>query len=115
MVDKLHRALDLAKAGAWSQAAALLADSDGALERDLAALFGERQRREADLRHLRSTKCHEIANHLAIAVANLEAMADGALEITPTRLENIRDALRSAGNQLKDVPEPPASAERGIA
>jgi len=38
---------------------------------------------------------HDIRNHLAIAVANIEAIADGKLEATPKRLEAILDALRT--------------------
>ena len=37
---------------------------------------------------------HDIRNHLAIAVANIEAIADGKLEATPKRLEAILEALR---------------------
>lgn len=37
---------------------------------------------------------HDIRNHLAIAVANVEAIADGKLEPTPKRLEAILEALR---------------------
>ena len=38
---------------------------------------------------------HDIRNHLAIAVANIEAIADGKLEATPKRLQTILDALRT--------------------
>jgi len=38
---------------------------------------------------------HDIRNHLAIAVANIEAIADGKLEATPKRLEAILEALRT--------------------
>lgn len=38
---------------------------------------------------------HDIRNHLAIAVANIEAIADGKLEPTPKRLEAILEALRT--------------------
>jgi len=37
---------------------------------------------------------HDIRNHLAIAVANIEAIADGKLEPTPKRLEAILESLR---------------------
>ena len=38
---------------------------------------------------------HDIRNHLAIAMANIEAIADGKLEATPKRLASILDALRT--------------------
>ena len=38
---------------------------------------------------------HDIRNHLAIAVAYIEAIADGKLEATPKRLEAILEALRT--------------------
>ena len=38
---------------------------------------------------------HDIRNHLAIAIANIEAIADGKLEATPKRLTAILDALRT--------------------
>lgn len=38
---------------------------------------------------------HDIRNHLAIAVANIEAIADGKLEATPKRLEAILESLRA--------------------
>jgi hypothetical protein len=37
---------------------------------------------------------HDIRNHLAIAVANIEAIADGKLEATPKRLKAILESLR---------------------
>ncbi|MBV8600124.1 MAG: hypothetical protein JO359_01030 [Candidatus Eremiobacteraeota bacterium] len=38
---------------------------------------------------------HDIRNHLAVAVANIEAIADGKLEATPKRLEAILQSLRT--------------------
>ena len=38
---------------------------------------------------------HDIRNHLAIAVANIEAIADGKLAATPKRLKAILESLRS--------------------
>lgn len=38
---------------------------------------------------------HDIRNHLAIAVANIEAIADGKLEATPKRLRAILESLRT--------------------
>ena len=41
------------------------------------------------------TLVHDIRNHLAVAVANVEAIADGKLEATPKRLEAILQSLRT--------------------
>ncbi len=38
---------------------------------------------------------HDIRNHLAIAIANVEAIADGKLDPTPKRLAAILEALRT--------------------
>lgn len=38
---------------------------------------------------------HDIRNHLAIAVANIEAIADGKLDATEKRYEAILDSLRT--------------------
>jgi len=47
---------------------------------------------------------HEIKNHLAIAVANVEAFRDGILEPTPARLTAVLQALAEAGVLLGDLP-----------
>ena len=36
---------------------------------------------------------HEIRNHLAVAIANLEGFRDGVVEPTPARLETVLQAL----------------------
>lgn len=41
------------------------------------------------------TIVHDIRNHLAVAVANVEAIVDGKLEPTPKRLAAILDSLRT--------------------
>jgi signal transduction histidine kinase len=47
---------------------------------------------------------HEIKNHLAIAVANVEAFRDGILEPTPARLRAVLQALAEADILLGDLP-----------
>lgn len=39
------------------------------------------------------TTVHEMRNHLAVAVANVEAFIDGKLEPSPSRLRNVLQVL----------------------
>ena len=79
MRDDVKRVVELAQAGSWGEAIALLE---------------ERERREADRRH-------DLANLVSVAIANLEAMADGALGATPDRLNNVCEALKNASKLLQ--------------
>jgi hypothetical protein len=54
-------------------------------------------------RQARRRQVHEIANQLAIAMANVEAMIDGTLGTTPERLENVCQALRDAQERLNKL------------
>ena len=54
---------------------------------------------------------HDIRNHLAIAVANIEAIADGKLEATPKRLEAILESLRSVDALINGLQLPQREAE----
>ena len=47
---------------------------------------------------------HEIRNHLAVAVANVEAFRDGVLEPTPERLTRVLDALEQIDTLLREIP-----------
>jgi hypothetical protein len=47
---------------------------------------------------------HEIRNHLAVAVANVEAFRDGVLEPTPARLTAVLDALQQVETLLGEIP-----------
>jgi signal transduction histidine kinase len=53
---------------------------------------------------------HEIKNHLAIAVANVEAFRDGILEPTPARLTAVLQALAEADVLLADLPRDVSAA-----
>ncbi len=44
---------------------------------------------------------HELGNAVAIALANLEGMADGIVETTPARLESAASSLRRAGELIE--------------
>ncbi len=47
---------------------------------------------------------HEIRNHLAVGVANVEAFRDGVLEPSPARLDAVLQALREAEVLLDELP-----------
>ena len=46
---------------------------------------------------------HDIRNHLAIAIANVEAIADGKLDATPKRFSAILEALRTIDGLLSGL------------
>jgi len=46
---------------------------------------------------------HEIRNHLAVAIANVEAFRDGVLEPSPQRLSSVLQALREVENLLGEL------------
>ncbi len=46
---------------------------------------------------------HEVRNHLAVAVANVEAFRDGILEPTPQRLDAVLQALADADAALNEL------------
>ena len=47
---------------------------------------------------------HDIRNHLAVVVANVEAFRDGVLEPTPARLTTVLDALAEVETLLRELP-----------
>jgi hypothetical protein len=57
---------------------------------------------------------HDIRNHLAIAVANIEAIADGKLEPTPKRLEAILEALRTVDALVGGLKLPQREADADL-
>ena len=54
---------------------------------------------------------HAIRNHLAVAVANVEAFRDGVLEPTPARLNAVLRALTEAEVLLQSLPRAPVPSE----
>ncbi len=56
---------------------------------------------------------HEIRNHLAVAIANIEAFRDGILSPTPERLGAILQALEEASVLLDELPSGQASQQAG--
>ena len=107
MQEKVLHALDLCMLGDLHGAKQMLEnENDPAAERLLAlitTLQEDRKQRE----DLQKMGRHELGNALSIAQANLEAMIDGVLDITPQRLRGIRDSLRTAGALLVDLRESP--------
>jgi hypothetical protein len=49
---------------------------------------------------------HDIRNHLAVAVANVEGFRDGVIEPTPQRLEAVLDSLARVESMLASIPWP---------
>ena len=53
---------------------------------------------------------HDIRNHLAVAIANVEGFRDGVLEPSPKRLATVLHALGEVDALLRSRPEAPAEA-----
>lgn len=49
------------------------------------------------------TVIHEIRNHLAVAIAQLDAMMDGKMATTPARLSTVREALSEIDVLINDL------------
>jgi hypothetical protein len=56
---------------------------------------------------------HEIRNHLAVAIASVEAFRDGVLEPSPARLTAVLDALGEVEVLLREIPRGTAQTEDG--
>ena len=110
MQEKILHAVDLCMLGDLRGAKQTLEnENDPAAER-LLALITTLQEDRKSREDLQKMGRHELGNALSIAQANLEAMIDGVLDITPQRLRDIRDSLRSAGALLVDLRESPLPA-----
>ena len=115
MVEEVDYALKLAEAGAWAEAIVALQGCPDPLAAALSAAFDGRLRAERGATRERSVKRHELANLVAIALANLEAIGDGTLAGTPQRIDNICGALRAAGRLLEEMRESSADDATGAA
>lgn len=117
--DLLH-ALDLVALDEWNSARDLLERIDDPLADRLLMLSNDLQKRERERERLLATTRHEIANALAIALANIEGVIDGVVDPTPARRRGIREALVAAGERLEGLnslpPEsvPAAAAMRAV-
>lgn len=98
----LH-ALDLLALYDWNSARDLLERIDDPLADRLLMLSNDLQKREREREHLLATTRHEVANALAIALANIEGVIDGVVDPTPTRRRGIREALVAAGERLEGL------------
>ncbi|MEA2665204.1 MAG: two-component system, OmpR family, sensor histidine kinase BaeS [Candidatus Eremiobacteraeota bacterium] len=58
---------------------------------------------------------HEIRNHLAVAIANVEAFRDGVLEPSPKRLAAVLQALGEVENLLRELSPGQMSSEPTLA
>jgi signal transduction histidine kinase len=101
--DKFLQALELCEREDWDGAKSSLEDLSTPAAARLAALITVRQKREAELLQMLAVARHELGNKLSIAQANLEAMLDGVLEITPERLSAVVQSLKSAGSIVVDL------------
>jgi hypothetical protein len=79
MRGEIQSVVELARAGSLEEAIALLEQVE---------------RRDAGVRH-------DLANALSVAIANLEAMADGTLVSSAERLNVVCDALKDAARLLQ--------------
>jgi len=55
---------------------------------------------------------HDIRNHLAVAIANVEAFRDGVLEPSPERLTAVLQALSEADALLSGLTSGPDAAAK---
>jgi hypothetical protein len=107
MDDAIIHALDLCALGDLQGAKSALEHAEGSIAERLALLITQLQENQTGRERAQKTGRHELGNVLSIAQANLEAMVDGVLEITPARLRDIRDSLRTAGALLVDLKAAP--------
>jgi two-component system sensor histidine kinase BaeS len=107
MQEKILHALDLCMLGDLQGAKEAIEHEDSPVAERLVTLITQLQEEQSRRESLQKTGRHELGNALSIAQANLEAMIDGVLEVTPQRLRDIRESLRTAGALLVDLKESP--------
>ena len=105
VLEETARALDRAGHEEWHDAAAALDGVEGPVAEALREFFTRMLARDRARAGALSTTRHELANAMSIALANLEGMADGAVNVTPARLNNVCEALRSACGLLERLRE----------
>ena len=112
-MDRFVRALDFALAEKWDEAQDALEGIGEPVAAKLMTLL-ERLRRLGESRAIASSEVlHATGNLLTVAQANIEAMLDGVVDLTPQRLEQVRKALTEVAQLITERPAPPA--ERAIA
>lgn len=115
MQKKILHALDLCMLGDLQGAKEAVGHEESAVAERLTMLITQLQEEQSRRESLQKTGRHELGNALSIAQANLEAMIDGVLEVTPQRLHDIRESLRTAGALLVDLRESPLPVSDGRA
>lgn len=103
--EVLVRALDLASNGDVEAAREVLLGSNLPEAARLAVYLERQQKLEAqqvrDLTRFR----HEIGNELSIAKASIEAMLDGIVGVTDSRLNRIREIIVSVSELMYEATE----------
>ncbi len=101
--EQVSKALQLAADQEWEGARAAIDGVDGFPADHLRAFFDRMISRDRNRSDSLSTMRHELANAITIALANLEGMVDGAVSVTPGRLNNVCEALRRAQTMLHGI------------
>jgi hypothetical protein len=104
-LEEAVRALDHAGHEEWAEATAALDGVDDPVAEALRSFFARMLARDRARDGALSRVRHDLANTMSIALANAEGMADGAVRVTPARLSNICQALRSARGLLESLRE----------
>ena len=99
----LGKSLELALAGRYDEACALLAASADPQARHLLLFITHVRRRELE-RTDELKKCrHDVGNSLAIAQASLEGMLDGVVSITEPRLRRVLGVIADVSAMISAV------------
>lgn len=109
----LH-ALDALASGNYEDSSTALSPCTDPLAERLRAVVDELRERDSRRAAYLSFVKHEIANPLAIAQANLEAMIDGVSELGVDRLERVLDATQAAAALLLDLSRSPTRVEEAF-
>lgn len=97
----LEQALERAIHEDWQAAGASLDGVDGPIADKVRVLVHSLEANQRSRRAAQSEMRHELGNAITIALANVDSMVDGALPVTPKRLQNVGDALRRAQRLLQ--------------
>ena len=97
----LQRALESALEEDWESARAALDGVAGPTADGIRAVIRAIESHERARRNAQFEMRHELGNAITIALANIEGMADGAVPVTPKRLQNVCEALRRAQGLLR--------------
>ena len=99
--QQIRRALEMAADEEWEAARNALDGVEGETAEGLRSFLTRMISRDRAHRDALSSMRHEIANAITVALANLEGMVDGAVAVTPKRLQNVCQALQRAQGFLR--------------